>query len=284
ARLVLHGVKVGLFDRKSEALEQSVDWIERHALNRIGVDSPTEDANSKSKPQRERLHTIEDLDSYAEQVGGGRDELQLVIESAPEQLSAKRRVLSQLSQLFDPPVIIASNSSYFVPSLLASYVDAPERYAHIHFHVPVLHDSIADIVGHEGTQARVIDDLRTFTEQIGLDPLVLRKEQPGYVFNWMLQALLRSAMDLVANDVVDPNDVDRSWRTITGMPIGPFGMMDQIGLDVIEQVLANGKWAEDSSANFEQVMQLIRNKTRDGKLGVKTGEGFYLHEDDGGLR
>ncbi|MFN3191317.1 MAG: 3-hydroxyacyl-CoA dehydrogenase NAD-binding domain-containing protein [Aureliella sp.] len=284
ARLVLHEIDVVLYDRQAEATQQSVDWIRRHALaEHDGSYKPSGSGCSKDLSFG-KLETIDQLDVLAEQTSSGREALQLVIESAPEQLSAKRRVLSELSKIFEPPIIIASNSSYFVPSLLGQYVETPERFAHIHFHVPVLHDSIADIVGHPATNAGVIHNLRKFTERIGLDPLVLRKEQPGYVFNWMLQALLRSALDLVAKDVVDPEDVDRSWRTITGMPLGPFGMMDQIGLDVIEQVLANGKWAPDATASFDQVMQLVRDKTNNGKLGVKTGEGFYQHSDDGGLR
>jgi 3-hydroxybutyryl-CoA dehydrogenase len=98
------------------------------------------------------------------------------------------------------------------------------------------------------------------------------------VFNWLLQAVLKAALELVALDVVDSDDVDRSWKAVTGMQVGPFGMMDQIGLDVIDQVLSNARWAVPPTVSQEQLLAILRPLVEKGKLGIKSGAGFYDYQ------
>lgn len=269
ARMVFRGLTVTLLDKDPLALSSSVEWIATQATKNAEGDAERPVAWASS------LHTIEDLN----QVDASAD-VDLALECAPEQLSIKRRLLKRLSETFGKSTIVASNSSYFVPSLFSPYLVHRERYAHVHFHVPVMHDSVSDICGHEGTDPLVLENLKDLVERLGLEPLMLRKEHPGYVFNWMLQSLLKSALELVASDVVDVEDVDLSWKKVTGMPIGPFGIMDQIGIDVVEQVMANSRWAEELPDQSEKILQLLREKTNAGKLGTKSGEGFYSHEDE----
>lgn len=275
ARVAQSGLNVWLSDRDHTACQAAVAWMTRIADS---AGSPEDAA------WLERVHTgpatreLREGSSAVEQLP-----VELVIESVPEQLSLKKRVLKQLGLAFGPDVILASNSSYFVPSLLASYVRHPQRYAHIHFHVPVLSDSVVDIVGCAETAPSTAQRLRDLAVYLGLDPLMLRREHPGYVFNWMLQAVLKSALELVALDVVDMEDVDKSWCDVTGMKLGPFGIMDQIGLDVIEQVLANARWAELPQVDTQALLKLLHEKTQAGKLGTKTLEGFYQYDRDSEL-
>jgi 3-hydroxybutyryl-CoA dehydrogenase len=138
-----------------------------------------------------------------------------------------------------------------------------------------LEDSVVDIVGCQHTAPDVIEALRQLALKIRQEPLLLRREHPGYVFNWLLQAVLRSALELAALDVADPPEIDRSWTAVTGMPLGPFGIMDQIGLDVIEQVLSNARWAAPPNVPSEQLLALLSAHTNQGELGVKTKRGFY---------
>jgi 3-hydroxybutyryl-CoA dehydrogenase len=145
----------------------------------------------------------------------------------------------------------------------------------MHFHVPVLRNSVADIVGCEQTSIEVLNQLVKLADRVGQYPLLLRHEHPGYVFNWLLQAVLKAALELVAQDVVDASDVDRSWKSVTGMTIGPFGLMDQIGLDVIDQVLSNARWAPPNPTTDQQLLEIIRPLIQQGKLGIKSGAGFY---------
>ncbi len=282
ARLAQYGVRVFIGDRNESVLKDAFLWLERAAQDHpiIGSASPRSGQLiegswiSLLEPAPPLQTLIDNPEKTADL------QIDLVLECVPEQLSIKRRVLKQLSVIFAPPTILCSNSSYFVPSLLSPYIEHPERYAHMHFHVPVLNDSIADIVGCPQTERSVLNCLEQFISRIGLEALLLRKEHPGYVFNWMLQSLLKSALELVALDVVDPEDVDKSWKSVTGMPLGPFGIMDQIGLDVIEQVLANARWAEDIQPESAELLKLVQEHTRKGHLGTKSHQGFYRYEDD----
>ncbi len=264
ARMAQFGVDVWLADRHIGVCEDAWEWMKNL------------DPSHASDEWIERIH----LTSSPSELADSSTRIDLAIESVPEQLSLKKRVLQELSRVFSS-AIIASNSSYFVPSVLSAFVAHPQRFAHMHFHVPVLADSVVDIVGCAATKPEVIDSLRQLAVRIAQEPLLLRREHPGYIFNWLLQSVLRSALELAALDVADASDIDKSWRAVTGMPLGPFGIMDRIGLDVIEQVLSNSRWAEPPKVPVEQLLALLSQHTNRGELGVKTGRGFYPYSSDG---
>lgn len=273
-RMAICGLRVDLVDKNDEVLQNARQWMEQSAefyWNCI-QDSPTRDSRIPLDQQ------------WASRVGFGRamEELipdtAVVLECVSETVGLKRRVLREFSRQFPKTTIIASNSSYFTPSTLAEFVTEPQRFAHWHFHVPLHRSSIADIVGHPHTEPWVLERLTELTKVIDQYPLRLRREQPGYVFNWLLQSVLRSALELAARDVADIEDIDRAWKSVSGMPIGPFAMMDNIGLDVIEQVLANARWAPAQPVPIDQLLAVLRGPINQGHLGVKSGRGFYEHE------
>lgn len=273
ARFAQYGVRVCLCDRTLEDAAAAVAWVEQTCSEVTGL--------VHAAPPIAQWTSASCEMASCEMAGSAPTAFtpDLVLESVSEELSLKKRLLKQLSSRFAPPIVIASNSSYFVPSLLGRFVAHPERFAHLHFHVPVLSDSVADIVGCAETEPQVLERLRQLCQRVQQSPLMLRREHPGYIFNWMLQSLLQSALELAALDVADIADIDRSWKSVTGMSVGPFGMMDRIGLDVIEQVLSNARWAEPSSVDSTQLMQLVQQHTRAGRLGTKTQAGFYNYAD-----
>ncbi len=266
ARMAQHGVRVWLFDRYPSVTEQALLWMQSIVHDPIESSSPY--------VTREWLPNI----AIAEQIS--QPQVDLVIESVPEQLSLKKRVLGEIGLNHPAPTLIASNSSYFTPSILSKFVASPERFAHFHFHVPVQHESVTDIVGSNASDPAMIDRLAELSLRIGQAPLRLRRENPGYVFNWLLQALLRASLELVAKDVVDPAEVDRSWKAVTNMPLGPFGIMDRIGLDVIEQVLSNARWAENDSVSLDRLIEVLQGPLSQGHLGFKTQQGFYDYREN----
>lgn len=279
AKLAQESLQVRILDHDREAAADAIQWIQSLESAPDTSRISTGESVGQAKSWKDNAAASKPLAEWSE-AEASNEEIDLVIECVPEQLSIKRRVLGKISHLFPPPTKIVSNSSYFVPSLFAPHIAAPERYAHLHFHVPVLRDSIVDISGCEHTAQSTITELKNFVEALGVRAIVLRKEHPGYVFNWMLQAVLQSALELAALDVVDIEEVDLSWKSVTGMPLGPFEMMDQIGLDVVEQVLANARWAPPLDVTPQQLLEVLQAKTKNQQLGRKTLEGFYKYDND----
>lgn len=299
ARLAQFGVSVWLRDRHAPTAAQAIDWIgslppvlSNGTVEDIGHGSLFSSAphevetakSSRSGPAAEhfvnRVHleikaTVGSLSDSENAAASPAEKIDLVIECVPEQVSVKKRTLRELAKEFPPPTILCSNSSYFVPSLLGQFVQETTHFAHLHFHVPVLRSSVVDVSPHADTLPRVVQLLSDLVERIGHRSLVLSNEHPGYIFNWLLQSVLSAALQLRSAEIASPEMIDESWKSVTGMPLGPFGIMDQIGLDVIEQVLQNAKWSDHQPASTAELLEIIRPMVADGKLGTKTGAGFY---------
>jgi 3-hydroxybutyryl-CoA dehydrogenase len=260
-----HGCRTYLFDRLSTATEQALRWSleQTERLVARGVWNEAHQAN------------INRLLSPALQLDEPSIQPDLVIECVPEQASLKKRLLKELSETFGPAVILASNSSYFTPSMFQASLTHPERFVHYHFHVPVFLSTAVDIMPWEGTSPRVVERLLELSKRIGQKPLLCRKEHPGYVFNWLLQALIRSALELVDQGVATPEEIDQRWMDLSGMKKGPFWIMDQIGLDIVQQALQNSRFTQPAPA--ETLIRFLEKWIAAGHLGQKTGAGFYSY-------
>lgn len=202
----------------------------------------------------------------------------LVLESIPEQVALKRRTLKRLSQQYAPPCLLVSNSSYFTPSTFSEHIVAPERFAHFHFHVPVWRSTIVDIAPGPKTSEDSVLRLVQFAKAIGQTPIWNRAENTGYVFNWMLKALLQSALQLLEKGVATPEEIDSAWKIATGMPAGPFGIMDQIGLDIMQQTMSHARFVEGDE-QWSPLLAHLDPLVARGHLGVKTGQGFFEYPD-----
>lgn len=108
--------------------------------------------------------------------------------------------------------------------------------------------------------------------------IALERKSHAYVFNAMLNALLRLAMTLASNGVTSFQNVDRAWMSVTKMPIGPFGILDQVGLETVYHI--NQYWAGVlRDPELEKIVEFVKQYVDQGKLGVKTGQGFYSYPD-----
>jgi 3-hydroxybutyryl-CoA dehydrogenase len=261
------GCRVSMYDRDESVLRQALEWTSLQATRLVEAGTWSEVQKNNA---RENLSGIHQSKVFSQ----GPD---LVIECVPEQASLKKRVLRELGDEFDEDVILSSNSSYFVPSMFQGAVRAPERFVHYHFHVPVFLTNAVDIMPWQGTAAVVVERLVELSNRIGQKPFVCRREHTGYVFNWLLQALLKAAMELAQQGVADPHEIDQRWKDLTGMKRGPFWIMDQIGLDVIQQVLQNGRFTQPMAA--EVLIEFLEPLVSAGKLGQKAGEGFFSYSD-----
>ncbi len=274
AQCLAHGIAVQLVDQQPTMAIAAREWILTHVQTQVAAQRWPAEAVAWAEHRLEidpRLPNSTEPQRHAAQA-----DVDLVLECVPESSSAKRKVLKEFSSRFPSPTIIASNSSYFTPSMLSGFVQQPERFAHLHFHAPVWLATIVDIVPGPAASADVGPRLAAFARRIGQTPLVQAIENPGYVFNAILQAMLVASMQLAERGVATPTEIEFAWKQVTGMRVGPFGMMDWIGIDLIQQILHNARWQGDPKAT-EKLIAFLQPWIEAGALGVKTGQGFFAY-------
>ena len=195
----------------------------------------------------------------------------IISESVTEELPLKRQVWAQFSALAPANTIFTTNTSYLLPSMLVDSVDRPALFCAFHFH-DVFYSKVVDIMPHPGTSEEVVTLLEDFGRALKQVPVIVRKENPGYVFNYMLMAVIGAAGKLRTKEIASIEDIDKSWMVNFHMPMGPFGILDSIGLDTAWHVTHN---LED--AGSQAFAALLKTYIDAGKLGEKTGEGFYKY-------
>jgi 3-hydroxybutyryl-CoA dehydrogenase len=204
------------------------------------------------------------------------DDVDLVSESVPEDPALKGRVLAQFNAICPARTIFTTNTSSLLPSMFAAGTGRPDRVVALHFHPPVWSSNVVDVMPHPGTSPETTDLALAFARRIGQIPIHLRKESYGYVFNAMYMALNEAAVALAANGVASIEDVDRAWMGIMHMPIGPFGMLDGVGLDTVCDIA--DFWAGQTGDPQRRInADFYRTYVAQGHLGVKSGEGFYRY-------
>jgi len=198
----------------------------------------------------------------------------LVIETVIENIKLKREVLAKLNTVVNKDAIFVSNTSDILPSKIAKYTGRPELFCAYHFHSPLYGANIVDIMPHRRTSPDVVKVLTSFTRTIGLIPLVLKKESPAYIYNAILNSIMDKSVELVLKEVAGIEDVDKAWMGNTGMKIGPFGMLDFIGIDTAMHVTRIR--AKKNPLKYIGVA-FFKKYVDAGKLGIKSGEGFYKY-------
>jgi len=211
----------------------------------------------------------------ADPVAAGADS-DLLIECVPEDPELKGRVLAQFNALCPPRTVFATNTSTLLPSMYAEATGRPDRFAALHFHIPVWSANVVDVMPHPGTSAETTELLVAFARRLGQIPIRMRRESMGYVFNAIYTAMNRAAITLVANDVASVEDVDRAWMAIMKTPFGPFGALDDGGIDTAWHITEY--WAGvTGDAQLRANADFLRGYIDRGCTGVKSGEGFYRY-------
>lgn len=201
----------------------------------------------------------------------------LVSESIFEDREAKRDLHERLDALCPRHTILTTNTSTLLVSEIEDAVERGDRFAALHSHLGAL---LVDIVGGPRTSPQTIEILRRYVESLGAVPLVMRKEHPGYVFNAMNGPVLRSAVELVLDERASQEDVDRAWMSDRKAPMGPFGMMDLFGLDLMLDSWKHPSPDPRREAFRERVVPFLTPYLESGQLGLKSGRGFYDYSGD----
>jgi 3-hydroxybutyryl-CoA dehydrogenase len=207
----------------------------------------------------------------------GATEADLVIEAVVERVDIKREVFAQLDQMCPGHTIFTTNSSSIRISAIEDATQRLDRVLNMHFYPPVWQRSMVELMGGTSTSAETIEQVRQFARSLGLTPLLVRKESTGFLFNRVWRAIKKECLHLVDDGVASHEDVDRAWMIAIGMPIGPFGLMDMVGLDVVRDI--EMVYYHESGDESDAPPQLLLDKIESGELGVKAGKGFYTYPD-----
>ena len=199
----------------------------------------------------------------------------IVIESMSEDPQAKIGVYNLMKDLLDEDTILCTNSSTLLPSMFAEYTGRPEKYCSLHFANIIWANNTAEVMGHAGTSPEIYQKVVEFAADIGMVPLQLHKEQPGYILNSMLVPFLSAAQGLWANGVSDPETIDLTWRLATGAPKGPFQILDIVGLETAYNINQMKPASQQEGTTEYKIGKLLKEKIDKGEKGINFGKGFY---------
>ena len=260
----MSGLDVSLYDVSADALATGMERIRGYARYLVAE-------GRTSLAVLDRIAPVTGLAAAAATAD-------LVSESVPEDPALKGQIFANLHALCPPRTIFTTNSSTLLPSMFAAASGRPERLVALHFHLPVWDANVADVMAHPGTDPEVVATVTAFARRIGQIPIVAQRESSGYVFNAMLSALNGAALELAAGGVAAVEDVDRAWMGIMKMPIGPFGIMDAVGLDTVWKI--TDFWAGvTGDPKLRANAGFVKEYLDRGRLGQKAGAGFYDYPD-----
>jgi 3-hydroxybutyryl-CoA dehydrogenase len=214
-----------------------------------------------------RLRTTTDVADIA-----GSD---LVIEAIVEDLDAKRELFGELDRICAPDAILATNTSAISVSEIASATERPERVVGMHFFNPAPLLPLVEIVRAKHTSDEVVDAAHAWAERAGKTP-VRCNDTPGFIVNRILIPLLNDCVRTLDAAGISPEDLDTAMTKGAGWPMGPCALVDLVGIDIHVHA-AEALYAmlpDDRVAPPERLRRMVA----EGKLGRKTGEGFYRYE------
>ena len=252
------GTDVRLFDTSADQREAGRAHVEEHVA----------DVQRALELSPDRTGQVEVGDDLSRAVAGAW----LVIESVPERVDLKIEVFGELDEAADADAVLATNSSSLPSRLVIDKVRRPERVLNMHYQQPPELNAV-ELMSCGKTDEAVIDALMDVLPKYGLSPFRVLRESDGFIFNRIWAAIKRECLMVVEEGVATPEDVDEMWRIFTRPGVAPFELMDRVGLDVVLAIEEH--YADVRSGLPEGPRKLLRQYVEEGRLGVKSGRGFY---------
>lgn len=255
------GYEVRLFDVEAPALDRGLEAVTRSTSRLVEkgqLDVSTEDVLARIRPTTE----LSDLaDAF------------IAVEAVFERLDVKQAVFRSLDAVLGPDAVLATNTSALPVTQLAEVTSRPDRVVGTHFFSPVPLMALCELIRGAQTSDETLAVAREFAEAVGKTCVVVNRDVAGFVTTRLMSALVVEAAKLVDDGVATPADIDVACRLGFGHAMGPLETVDLVGLDVMVDAADN--IAAESPGTTFQVPEMLREMVRQGRLGRKSGRGFY---------
>lgn len=262
----ISGYTVTLYDASEQSLA-AVPERQRDMANMLVGAGWCSEEDVQGAAQRTRVTS--DLASACAQAD-------LVNESVYEELALKQQVHAELDALCDPSTLLTTNSSALLVSEVERQVVRRERFAALHSHYA---SPLVDIVPGTATSSDVIDRLEAYVTSLRGVPLVLKKENPGYVLNAMLGSVLGTSLAMLVEGRYNVATIDASWVKAQEALMGPFALIDLFGLGVIRDAWLHRQREDALQAYQPAIVAQLESMLADGSLGMQSGQGFYHYPE-----
>ncbi len=260
-----NGIEVIITDASLELAEKGYLRIDKGLSKRVEKEKIS---NAQKDEILSRISVSGDLSSSGD--------VDIVIESVSENLELKKKIFAKLDTIAPSDTIFATNTTSLSISSMATVTKRPDKVVQIHFFNPAFIMKLVEIMPGEKTSRETLKVAEQFALQLGKDPVVCKREAPAGIVSRILGQLLNEATWMVESGVAEPSDIDKAMKLGANHPMGPLQLIDFIGLDVHKAKMETlCKVLNDPRYQYPE---LIDRMIEQGKLGRKTGMGFYNYE------
>lgn len=260
-----NGFKVTIVDISLAQLDRALATITKNLDRQLTKGTITED---------QKKSTLENILTNSNIIDGVKD-AELVVEAATENEELKFKIFEELDKYTKKPAILATNTSSISITRIAAVTNRPDKVIGMHFMNPVPVMKLVEIINGYATKKEVTDSIVELSKQLGKIPCVVN-DYPGFIANRILMPMINEAIYSLYEGVAGVEEIDTVMKLGMAHPMGPLQLADFIGLDVCYSIL---KVLQDGFRTSKYApCPLLANMVSAGKLGVKSGEGFYKYE------
>lgn len=261
-----NGYKVNLIDISQDAIDKGIATITKNLMRLLGKERITEE---------DKDATLQNINSFTS-ISEGVKEVDLIVEAATENLNLKLKIFKELDQKAKDSCILATNTSSISITEIAAVTNRPEKVIGMHFMNPVPIMKLIEIIRGYSTSDEVTETIMELSRKLKKSPVEVN-DYPGFVANRILMPMINESIETLYNGVAGVSEIDTVMKLGMAHPMGPLQLADFIGLDVCLSIL-NVMYDGFKNPKYAPCPLLV-NMVKAGKLGVKSGEGFYDYSE-----
>jgi len=258
----IHGFATYVTDSVPEVVDKVAAWAEDYLNKRVAQGKMTAEKQADAKKNFFVTKSLQEAVDGAD----------LIIEAVVEDKEIKRNLFKNINSMAKKDAIIVTNSSFMASSMFADCIDNPSRLANFHYFNPALVMQLIEVVQGEHTSEETVQTLLEFAKANGKKPVWVKKEIEGFIANRIIKAITAEAFFLVEEGYASPQDVDTAVEKGLNHPFGPFRLLDFAGIDIS---FNTRKREFEETGKKTYGYDLLEQMVKEGRLGRKTGKGFY---------